>query len=112
MLPSQPTRSEGAHALLHRLEKTKRALDKANAKLVEELSKSVAAADSEAKIVKLEEAAARASMDVAKAKERRVAEELKKKMFSAEKAKKDEEKELRRKAAEAENEEKKKVLEA
>ena len=35
MLPSQPTRSEGAHALLHRLEKTKRALDKANAKLVE-----------------------------------------------------------------------------
>jgi len=87
---------------------------RANAKLIEELSKSaaVAAADSEAKVVKLEEAAAKAGIDVAKAKEKRIAEELKKKVSSAEKAKKDEEKELKKKAAEAEKEEKKKVLEA
>lgn len=88
------------------------AILRANAKLIEELSKSVAAADSEAKVVKLEEAAAKAGIDVAKAKEKRIAEELKKKVSSAEKAKKDEEKELKKKAAEAEKEEKKKVLEA
>jgi len=55
---------------------------RANAKVVEELSK--AAAVDEPKVVKLEEAAARAGVDVAKAKERRAAEEQTKKLSSAE----------------------------
>ena len=86
------------------------ALIKAYSKVIEELSRSVTA--DEAKVVKLDEAVAKAVSEIAKAKEKRVVEEQKKKALSAEKAKKEVEKEQKKKQVEQEKDEKRKAKEA